>query len=255
MIQGGEMGQEGKVAIVTGAGQGLGAAMALRLAGDGFRVVIAEYNLAPAAGVAEQITGQGNSALAHQTDVSDEASVQDLVAFTIGHYGRVDALVNNAGIYPKSLIINMAKAEWDRVLAVNLKGAFLCCKHVLPSMLTRKSGRIVNIASGHAFRGGAEFSHYSASKAGIVALTKSLALEVASQGILVNTLAPGVSDTSMPRIHTSEEDVQSKATKIPMGRMAKPEEIAEVVAYLLSDRNTFMTGQVVACNGGQVMFS
>lgn len=249
------MGQERKVAIVTGAGQGLGAAMAVRLAGDGFNVVIAEYNQAQAAGIADQITGQGNSALAHKTDVSDEASVQALVAFTIRHYGRVDALVNNAGIYPKSPIIKMAKAEWDRVLAVNLKGAFLCCKHVLPSMLARKSGRIVNIASGHAFRGGAEFSHYSASKAGIVALTKSLALEVAPHGILVNTLAPGVSDTSMPRIHTSEEDVQSKATKIPMGRMAKPEEIAEVVAYLLSDRNTFMTGQVVACNGGQVMFS
>lgn len=249
------MGQESRVAIVTGAGQGLGAAMAERLARDGFKVVIAEYNEAQAAGVADRITSQGNSALAQQTDVSDEASVQALVAFTVRHYGRVDALVNNAGIYPKAPVVKMAKAEWDRVLAVNLKGAFLCCKHVLPLMLARKSGRIVNVASGHAFRGGAEFSHYSASKAGIVALTKSLALEVAAQGILVNTLAPGVSDTSMPRIHTSEADVQSKATKIPMGRMAKPEEIADVVAYLLSERNTFMTGQVVACNGGQVMFS
>ena len=249
------MGQERKVAIVTGAGQGLGAAMAVRLAADGFNVVIAEYNEIQAAGIADQITSQGNSALAHKTDVSDEASVQALVAFTIRHFGRIDALVNNAGIYPKAPIVKMAKAEWNRVLAVNLKGAFLCCKHTLPSMLARQSGRIVNVASGHAFRGGAEFSHYSASKAGIVALTKSLALEVAPYGILVNTLAPGVSDTSMPRIHTSEADVQSKATKIPMGRMAKPEEIAEVVAYLLSDRNTFMTGQVVACNGGQVMFS
>jgi len=248
------MSEEGKVAIVTGAGQGLGAAMAMRLAGDGYRVVIAEYDPLLAGQVVERIRKEGNVALACRTDVSSEDSVQAMTASVIDRYGRIDALVNNAGIYPKAAIVQMAKQEWDRVLAVNLKGAFLCCKHVLPGMIARGSGRIINIASGHAFRGGAEFSHYSASKAGIVALTKSLSLEMAGRGILVNTVAPGVSDTTMPRIHSSEQDVQTKAAKIPMGRLAKPEEIAEVVAYLLSERNTFITGQVVGVNGGQVMF-
>lgn len=243
-----------KAAIVTGAGQGLGAAMAARLAADGYSVIIAEYDQSLATRLAERISEGGNSALACKTDVADESSVKSMVKFTLDKLGRVDALINNAGVYPKSLIIKMSRQEWDRVLAVNLKGAFLCCKHVLPLMIAQKSGRIINIASGHAFRGGAGFSHYSASKAGIVALTKSLALEVAPFGILVNTLTPGVSDTSMPRIHSSEEEVRTKATKIPLGRMAKPEEIAEAASYLLSERNTFITGQVVAVNGGQVMF-
>jgi NAD(P)-dependent dehydrogenase (short-subunit alcohol dehydrogenase family) len=244
----------GKVAIVTGAGQGLGAAMAVRLADDGYSVVIAEYDSALASRMADRISDKGRFALAYKTDVADEHSVAAMVQFTLGNLGRIDALVNNAGIYPKSPIVKMSKQEWDSVLAVNLKGAFLCCKHVLPTMVAQKAGRIINIASGHAFRGGAGFSHYSASKAGIVALTKSLALEVAPYGILVNTLTPGVSDTTMPRIHSSEEEVRTKATKIPMGRMAKPEEIAEAASYLLSERNTFMTGQVVGVNGGQVMF-
>ncbi len=248
------MNEKGNVAIVTGAGQGLGAATAMRLAGDGYRVVIAEYDALMAGQVAERIRKEGNVARACQTDVSNEDSVRAMVRSVVDAYGRINALVNNAGIYPKSAIIPMSKEEWDRVLAVNLKGAFLCCKHVLPEMMARRSGRIINIASGHAFRGGAEFSHYSASKAGIVALTKSLSLEVAGMGILVNTVAPGVSDTTMPRIHSSEKDVQTKAAKIPMGRLAKPQEIAEVVAYLLSERNTFITGQVVGVNGGQVMF-
>jgi NAD(P)-dependent dehydrogenase (short-subunit alcohol dehydrogenase family) len=228
--------------------------MAARLAADGYSVIIAEYDQSLATRLAERISEGGNSALACKTDVADESSVKSMVKFTLDKLGRVDALINNAGVYPKSLIIKMSRQEWDRVLAVNLKGAFLCCKHVLPLMIAQKSGRIINIASGHAFRGGAGFSHYSASKAGIVALTKSLALEVAPFGILVNTLTPGVSDTSMPRIHSSEEEVRTKATKIPLGRMAKPEEIAEAASYLLSERNTFITGQVVAVNGGQVMF-
>lgn len=243
-----------KVGIVTGAGQGLGAAIASRLAAEGFQVVIAEYNQAQAYQVASQITAAGNSAVACVTDVSDEASVKALVEFTEQTYGPADALVNNAGIYPKSAVVNMSKQEWDRVLAVNLKGAFLCCKYVMPGMIARKSGGIVNIASGHAVRGGAEFSHYAASKAGIVALTKSLALEVVSLGILVNTVAPGISDTSMPRIHASQEEVRIKTAKMPMGRLVKPEEIADAVAYLLSERNTVITGQVLGVNSGQVLF-
>ncbi len=248
------MEQKRKAAIVTGAGQGLGAAIAARLAGEGFQVVIAEYNEALAAQVVERIKAVGGDAVACKTDVSDEASVRDLVEFTLRTCGPVDALVNNAGIYPKSPVLNMSKQEWDRVLAVNLKGAFLCCKYVLPGMIGRKSGRIVNIASGHAVRGGAQFSHYSASKAGIVALTKSLALEVVSLGILVNTVAPGISDTGMPRIHDSEEQVRIKTARMPMGRLVKPEEIADAVAYLLSERNTVITGQLLGVNSGQVLF-
>ncbi len=242
-----------RVAIVTGAGQGLGAAIAARLADDGYGVVIAEYDRALASRTAEEISKEGCAALACQTDVADERSVASMVQSAVRTWGRIDALVNNAGIYPKSSIIKMSRQEWDRVLAVNLKGAFLCCKHVLPVMIAQRSGRIVNIASGHAFRGGAGFSHYSASKAGIVALTKSLALEAAPSGILVNTLMPGVSDTTMPRIHSSEDEVLTKAAKIPLGRLAKPEEIAEMASYLLSGRNTFVTGQVVGVNGGQVL--
>jgi len=137
---------------------------------------------------------------------------------------------------------------------VNLKGAFLCTKYILPVMISQGSGRIVNISSGHAFRGGAFFSHYSASKAALVALTKSLALEVAPLGILVNAVAPGISDTSMPRIHATEEEVRQKAQKMPMGRLTKPEEVADAVSYLLSERNTFITGQLLGVNGGQVLY-
>lgn len=243
-----------KAAIVTGAGQGLGAAIAARLAGDAFQVVIAEYDPALARLTADRLCEAGHSAVACKTDVSDEDSVRSLVEFTESECGPVHALVNNAGIYPKSPVIKMSKREWDRVLAVNLQGAFLCCKYVLPGMIAQKAGRIVNIASGHAVRGGAEFSHYAASKAGIVALTKSLALEAAPFGVLVNTVAPGVSDTTMPRIHSSEEEVKAKAIKMPMGRLAKPEEIADAVSYLLSERNTFITGQLLGVNGGQVLF-
>ncbi len=247
------MGEQRKVAIVTGAGQGIGAAIALKLADEGYAVAIAEYNADNARAVADAIKAKGGLATAFQTDVSNEESVQSMVRLTVGEFGRIDGLVNNAGIYPKSLIVDMSKKEWDRVLAVNLKGAYLCCKYVLSEMISRHSGKIVNLASGHAFRGGPAFSHYAASKAGIVAMTKSIALEVARFGIQANVVAPGTADTTMPRQHSTEEQMRVKAQGIPMGRLTKPEDVAEAVAYLLSDHNTFITGQTICVNGGAVM--
>lgn len=248
-----KMGHEARVAIVTGAGQGIGAAIATKLAGEGYAVVIAECNNETANQIAKIIIERGGQASSYQTDVSVEESVRSMVQFTQGQYGRIDVLVNNAGIYPKSNVVNMSKQEWDRVITINLKSAYLCCKHVLPKMISQKSGKIVNITSSHAYRGGAGFSHYSASKAGLIGLTKSIALEVAQAGIQVNAVAPAVTDTQMPRQHSSEEELLGKASKIPMGRLVRPEDIAELVAYLVSDRNTFITGQTICVNGGAVM--
>ena len=244
---------EGKVAIVTGAGRGIGAAIAKKLAGEGSRVVLAELYDDLARQTSKEIADKGGTASAYQTDVSVETSVRTMVQFTIDKYGRIDGLVNNAGIYPKSAVIDMSRQEWDRVISVNLKGAYLCCKHVLPVMAAQKSGRIVNISSSHGLRGGAGFSHYCASKAGLIGLTKSIALEVAKAGVQVNVVAPAVVDTQMPRQHSSEEELQAKASKIPMGRIGKPDDIAEVVAFLLSDHNTFITGQAICVNGGAMM--
>ena len=247
------MAQAAKVAIVTGAGQGFGAAIARRLAGEGYAVVIAEFNNDTGNQVARGIVEQKGAASFYQTDVSSDDSVKAMVQFTLKEYGRIDALVNNAGLYPKSAVVNMSKQEWDRVIAVNLKGPYLCCKSVLPTMISQRSGRIISLVSGHAFRGGANFSHYSASKAGLIGLTKSIALEVASIGILVNAVAPGTSDTPMPRYHSTEEEFQAKAATIPMGRVGRTEDITEVISFLLSDRNTFITGQTICANGGVYM--
>jgi NAD(P)-dependent dehydrogenase (short-subunit alcohol dehydrogenase family) len=244
---------DGGVAIVTGAGQGIGEAIAKRLVVEGYAVVIAEQNYQSALQVAREIAKAGGRASAYQTDVSDEESVKSVVQFTKDTYGRIDALVNNAGIHPKSLVINMSKQEWDTVIAVILKGTYLFCKHVLPEMVSRRSGKIVNITSDQAFRGSSAFSHYSAAKAGVTALTKSIALEVASVGIQVNAIAPGLTDTLMPRRHSSEEEMKAKASAVPMGRLAKPDEIAETVAYLLSSCNTFITGQTICVSGGKLM--
>ncbi len=247
------VGQEAKVAIVTGAGQGFGAAIAKTLAGQGYSVIIAEYNKQTGPLVAKGILEQGGKASFHQTDVSSDDSVRAMVQFSLNEYGRIDGLVNNAGLYPKSTVVNMDRQEWDRVIAVNLKGPYLCCRYVLPTMISQRSGKIINLVSGHAFRGGASFSHYSASKAGLIALTKSVALEVAQMGVLVNAVAPGTSDTPMPRYHSTEEELQAKSAKIPMGRLGRTEDITEVVSFLLSDHNTFITGQTICANGGVYM--
>jgi NAD(P)-dependent dehydrogenase (short-subunit alcohol dehydrogenase family) len=245
---------EGQTAIVTGSGQGIGEAIATALAREGAGVVLAELIEKNARAVQEKIERGGGIAVCHPTDVSDESSVHDMVQTCMDRFGKVDILVNNAGIYPVSPVEDMEEAEWDRVIGTNLFGTFLCSRAVVPHLLERKRGRIVSITSGRGLQGAKNGAHYAASKGGIIAFTKSLALELGPAGITVNCICPGVSDTAQPRGHSTEEELYARAATIPLGRIGQPEDIAKAAVFLASDRAGFITGQTVLVNGGGVMW-
>jgi NAD(P)-dependent dehydrogenase (short-subunit alcohol dehydrogenase family) len=243
----------GQVALVTGAASGIGAGISVAFASEGADVVLADLaEPAAAAGVLAAVRDHGRAALYVQADVSDEASVRAMAQAALGRFGRVDILVNNAGIFTQSLLEDMAVADWDRVLAVNLRGTFLCSRLLLGQMLERGSGRIINIASQLGQVGGLEAAHYSASKAGIIGLTKALAREVSHRGVLVNAIAPGPIVTPLLDSET-EEWRAAKLAELPMRRFGRVDEVTPTAVMLASADGSYYAGQTLGPNGGDVM--
>jgi NAD(P)-dependent dehydrogenase (short-subunit alcohol dehydrogenase family) len=246
------MGLTGQTAIVTGAGKGFGRAIAARLARDGARLVAADLDAVGAEETAALIRRDGGEATACRVDVASAGSVEAMVTWALGHGGgRVDILVNNAGIWKSTPTETTTEEDWDRVLAVNLKGVFLCCRAVIPVMKRQGRGHIVNIAS-IAARNGGTFSgiHYVASKGGVVAVTKKLAKELGALGIVVNGINPGHSDTGIMAGLDLSALNETLVKNTPLGRSAEPEDIADVVAFLASDAARFVHGETIEVNGG-----
>jgi 3-oxoacyl-[acyl-carrier protein] reductase len=242
------------VAIITGAGQGIGRAIAIGFSMRDTCVVVADVNGATARMVQSEIENSGKKASAFEVDVSSESSVADMVKRTVKQFGAIDVLVNDAGIYPAVPIEQMTTELWDRVIGTNLTGTFLCSRAAVPIMLEKKQGRIINVSSSTAFRGARNAVHYAASKAGIIGFTKALALELAPTGITVNAVCPGLTDTAQPRGHMTDEELYSKKTRIPLDRIAQPEDIVGPVLFLASDRARQVTGQTIFVNGGDLMW-
>ncbi len=237
-----------KVAIVTGSGQGIGRAIALKLAEVGATVVVNDLGDS-AKSVAEEIKGMGRQGLAILGDVSSSADVTRLIDQMLSTYSRIDILVNNAGITRDQLLLRMSDEEWDKVLNVNLKSVFLCTRAVLRHMIRERWGRIVSIASIVGIVGNAGQANYASAKAGIIGFTRSIAKEVASRGITVNAIAPGFIETAMTQ-KLSEKQKQELASRIPLGYLGTPRDVAEAVAFLASEEARYITGQVLSVDGG-----
>ncbi len=241
-----------KVAIVTGSTRGIGKAIAEELARQGAKVVITGRNESAAHQVAAAIQEPGGQAMAIPADVSRMEDAQKLVKETLDQWGRIDILINNAGITRDNLLLRMSEDEWDTVLQVNLKGAFNCTKSVTRQMMKQRQGRIINITSVVGQMGNAGQANYAASKAGLIGFTKSVARELASRNITCNAVAPGYIQTDM----TAALDENVKETlkqQIPLGRLGTPEDVARVVAFLCTDDAAYITGQVINVDGGMVM--
>jgi NAD(P)-dependent dehydrogenase (short-subunit alcohol dehydrogenase family) len=250
--------QTGRVVFVTGGSGGIGRGICLRLAEAGLAVAVHGYaSIDGPQAVRDELRAAGARAEAYQADVASEEEVERLFADVVRDFGRVDCLVSNAGIFPRSAVVDMAADEWDRVLGVNLRGTFLTCRAMARHLKERQvgsAGRIVTISSGSAQRGMPRGAHYSASKAAVIGFTKSLALELAPDRIIVNCVAPGTIDTRMPRIDATEEFLAERGrTVVPLGRMGQPSDVAEVVAFLLDERVTWLTGQTIWVNGGELL--
>lgn len=240
----------GKVALVTGAGRGIGAEIAKTLASYGATVVLNyAHSEAAAAKIAEEINNAGGKAGVYGCDVADFSQVADMMKQVAKEYGSIDILVNNAGITKDNLAMVMKEEEFDAVINTNLKGTFNCMRHVVRQMLKQKGGKIINISSIVGLTGNAGQINYSASKAGLIGMTKSLAKEVAAKGITVNAVAPGCIDTEMTQV-LSEEVKEQMLTQIPMKRVGTTKDIAEAVAFLASDRASYITGQTISVDGG-----
>ncbi len=243
---------EGKVALVTGAAQGIGRAIALLLAREGARVAVADINLEKIQEAGREIESLGREALALGGNVAQAADAEAMVAKTLEKFGRLDILVNNAGITRDQILLRMKEEDWDLVMSVNLKSVFLLTKAALRPFLKQKAGKVVNIASISGVMGNPGQSNYSASKAGILGFTRSVAREYAGRNIQINAIAPGFIDTAMSQaIPQKERELLIK--QIPMERLGKPEDIAEAVLFLSSPAADYITGQVLNVNGGLYM--
>ena len=236
---------------MTGASRGIGRAIALRLAAGGATVVCVARG-ANAEATAAEITASGGVALAHSADVTDAAAVEALVKGTVETHGRLDILVSNAGITRDQLMLRMKRADWDDVLATNLTAAFTLCQAALKPMIKQRAGRIVAISSVVGQMGNAGQANYAASKAGLIGFCKALAREVASRQVTVNVVAPGLVETDMTRAITADAK-NDWSSQIPLGRLGSPDDIAAAVGFLASDEAAYITGQVLAVNGGRYM--
>ena len=244
---------ENQVAVVTGAGRGIGHAIAVRLASEGARVASVSRTEANAKTTAEEINAtRADAARAYAVDVADQAGVQKAAGQILEEFGRVDILVNNAGVTRDGLSIRMPMEDWDTVLNTNLKGAFNFTQALMRPMIKQRSGRIINISSVIGLIGNAGQANYAASKAGLIGLTKSLARELASRGITVNAVAPGLIETDMTGV-LSDEVRQGILQKVPLGKLGQPDDIASAVAFLASPEAKYITGQVLTVDGGMVM--
>ncbi len=245
---------KGRTAIVTGAGQGMGRAVARTLAGMGARLVVNDLSEPAAEHAAAELRSSGAESIAFGADVTDAPAVQAMVDWAADAFEGVHILVNNAGILYPTQVADISEEEWDRVIDVNLKGTFLCSQAVLPAMQAAGWGRIVNFSSTAGKNistvGGA---HYTAAKAGVLGFTRHLAKEVAPLGITVNAVCPGLIDTEMVRSTIDEDRTRAYAESFPIARLGRPEEVADLVAFLATDRAAYITGASLDINGGDLM--
>ncbi|MFL0270203.1 3-oxoacyl-[acyl-carrier-protein] reductase [Candidatus Clostridium radicumherbarum] len=243
----------GKVAVVTGAGRGIGKAIALKLANEGASIVVNYRSSEKEANeLVEEIREKGGIAECVQGDVSFLEDAEKVIKFAAEKFGRLDILVNNAGITRDTLLLRMKEEDFDKVLQVNLKGVFNCTKHASAIMLKQKSGRIINISSVVGLIGNAGQANYAAAKAGIIGFTKSIAKEIGARGITVNAIAPGFITTDMTDV-LSDKVKEKLIENIPLKKLGSPEDIANCVAFLVSDYASYITGQVINVDGGMVM--
>lgn len=240
---------ENKVAIVTGGGGGIGGAIVRRFADEGARLAVADIDAEAARACVSGATARGTDAIAIATDVTTKQSVEAMVKTTLDRWGRIDILINVAGGADRKLVVEMTAADWDHIVDMNLKSTFLCCQAALPTMIKQNYGKIVSTSSIYGFTGNATRSSYAAAKAGVAAFTKSLALEVVKDGINVNAVAPGRITTPRVRSHYSDQAWAEAVSQIPMGRTGTPDEIASAVLFLVTDENSYITGQTIHVNG------
>jgi len=244
---------ENQVAIVTGAGRGIGHAIAVRLAKEGARIASVSRSEANARRTADEINAsRADTAKAYAVDVADHAAVQQISARILKEFGRVDILINNAGVTRDGLSMRMSIEDWETVIDTNLKGAFSFIQAVMRSMIKQRSGRIINISSVAGLTGNAGQANYAASKAGLIGLTKTLARELASRGITVNAVAPGFIVTDMTDV-LSDQIKEAVLPRIPLGKFGEGEDIAAAVAFLAAPEAKYITGQVLTVDGGMVM--
>ena len=244
---------ENKVAIITGGAQGIGKSIAAKLASEGANLVLVDVNLDVANQTAKELENKYSvSALVFKADVSNYKEVEEFVNAAVEKFSKIDILVNNAGITKDNLILRMSEDDWDKVLDINLKGAFNCIKSVSKFMMKQRTGRIINIASVVGLMGNAGQSNYSASKGGLIALTKTVAKELSSRGILVNAVAPGFIKTRMTDA-LSEEQRKKLTDFIPVSRLGEPEDVANAVWFLSIEESSYITGHVISVNGGMYM--
>jgi NAD(P)-dependent dehydrogenase (short-subunit alcohol dehydrogenase family) len=240
---------QNKIAIVTGGGGGIGGAIVRRFSREGAKVAVVDIDAETAKAAVAELTRQGADAMATVVDVTKKRSVGEMVQSTLDRWRRIDVLVNVAGGAERKPVVEMTATDWDHVVDMNLKSAFLCSQAALPAMLKQQYGKIVNISSIYGFTGNATRSSYAAAKAGVAAFTKSLALEVIHDGINVNAVAPGRVTTPRVRNRYSDEAWAAAVAQVPMGRAGTPEEIASAVLFLASDENKYITGQTIHVNG------
>ncbi len=244
----------GKVAIVTGAGRGLGRSMAAGLVDAGASVTVAARTASELDAFVEEARAAGGQALACPTDITDEAAVERMVAATVETFGRVDVLVNNSGIVASTPLLDQSAAEWDRVLATNLRGTFLATRAAGRHMVAQGAGKVINVASNFAIQGVADHAAYSASKAAVIGFTRSMAVEWARSGVQVNAIAPGYFATPLNAEMRKDADVMAKVVRaIPARRMGEPEELKPWLLLLAGSASDFMTGEVIVIDGGQTV--